>query len=146
MKPILIAVALLTGTFTKTFASEVPAVQPTVVKSFKSTFATATEVGWSTSNEFYKVEFALNGRYITAYYTADGTMATLTRHIGATELPVILQTAIKNDYKEHWVSDVLEVTKEGDVQYYVTLENADNKIIMKSNSESVWTVYKKSSK
>lgn len=145
MKPILIAVALLAGTLTKTFASEVPAVQPTVLKSFKSTFANATEVGWSTTEDLYKAEFALNGRYITAYYTADGTMAALTRHIGATELPVILQTAIKNDYKDQWVSDVLEVTTDGGVQYYVTLENADSKVILKSAS-TVWNTFKKERK
>src|SRR6476660_6351475 len=145
MKPILIAVALLAGTFTKSFAAEVPAVQSTVLKSFKTTFANATEVGWSTTQDLYKAEFALNGRYITEYYTADGTMAALTRHIGANELPVILQTAIKNDYKDQWVSDVMEVTSDGDVQYYVTLENADSKVILKSSS-TVWTTFQKERK
>src|SRR3954447_24357028 len=118
MKPILIAVALLAGTFTKSFASEEPVVQPTVLKSFKTTFANATEVDWSTTQNLYKADFSLNGRYVTAYYNSDGSMAALTRHISVSELPVILQTAIKNDYKGQWVSDVFEVTNDDGLRYY----------------------------
>ena len=145
MKPILIAVALLAGTFTKTFAAEVPAVQPTVLKSFKTTFTTATEVGWSTTQDLYKADFALNGRYVTAYYNSDGTMAALIRHIGVNELPVILQTEMKNACKGQWVSDVLEVTNDNGVQYYVTLENAGSKVVLKSSS-ATWTTFSKDRK
>jgi len=146
MKPILIAVALLAGTFTKSFAAEVPAVEPTVLKSFNTTFANATEVDWSTTtNDLYKAKFALNGRYVTAYYTADGTMAALTRHISASELPVILQTNLKNNTKGKWVTDVLEVTNDSSVHYYVTLENADTKVVLKSSS-TYWSTFQKQHK
>jgi hypothetical protein len=145
MKPILIAVALLAGTFTKSFAAELPAVEPNVLKSFKTTFATATEVGWSTTQDLYKAEFALSGRYVTAYYNADGTMAALTRHISADELPVILQTELRNRYKNQWVSDVFEVTNDNGLSYYATLENADTKVVVKSSS-TTWSQYRKLSK
>lgn len=145
MKPILIAVALLAGTFTKSFASDGPIVEPVVLKSFHSTFANATEVDWSTSQDFYKAVFFLNGQYITAYYNPDGTMQALSRHISAATLPVILQTALKNDYKDQWVSDVLEVTNDGGVKYYVTMEDASQKIILKSSS-TTWSTFQKQRK
>ena len=145
MKPILIAVALLAGTFTKTFAAEVPAVQPTVLKSFKTTFTNATEVGWSTTKDLYKADFSLNGRYVTAYFREDGTMQALVRHITADNLPIILQTALKNNHKGEWVTDILEVTSENGVQYYVTLENADSQVVLKSSS-TIWSTYQKQHK
>ena len=145
MKPILIAVALLASTFTKSFAAEVPAVQPTVLKSFKTTFAGATEVGWSTTQDLYKAEFSLNGQYVTAYFKEDGSMQALIRHISVANLPIILQTALKNDYKGHWVTDIMEVTSDGGLQYYVTLENADAKVVLKSSS-TVWSRYQKQHK
>lgn len=146
MKPILIAVALLAGTFTKSLATDiVPAVEPSVLKSFNTTFASATEVDWSTTNDLYKAQFALNGQYITAYFKEDGTMQALVRHISVNHLPIILQTALKNSYKGQWVSDVLEVTKEGGLQYYVTLENADSKLVVKS-SATTWTTFQKEHK
>jgi hypothetical protein len=143
MKPSLIAVALLASTLTKSFAAD--GVEPTVLKSFKTTFATATEVGWSKAEDFYRAEFFLNGQYITAYYKADGTMAALTRHISASTLPMILQTGLKNQYKDQWVTDVFEVTNDGGVQYYVTLENANTKVILKSSSNT-WSTYQKQHK
>ena len=48
MKTLLIAVALLAGTFTKSFAANDPAVAPTVLKSFNHTFTQAKEIAWST--------------------------------------------------------------------------------------------------
>ncbi|HUQ96604.1 MAG TPA: hypothetical protein VM010_02995 [Chitinophagaceae bacterium] len=142
MKPILIAALLLIGTVTKSFAHEGRSVEPVVLKSFQTTFANAKEVDWSTAEDLYKAVFFLNGQYITAYYHADGTMQALIRHISASALPVILQTALKNDHKDKWVSDVLEVTSDGGVQYYTTLENADAKVILKSSS-TVWNTYQK---
>jgi hypothetical protein len=145
MKPILIAVALFASTFTKSFASGNPTIEPTVLKSFKTTFATATEVGWSKSQDLYKAVFFLNGQYITAYFKEDGNMAALTRHISAANLPIILQTALKNDYKNLWVTDLIEVSNDNGLHYYVTLENSATKVILKSSS-TTWTTYQKQHK
>lgn len=141
MKPILIALALLAGTFTKSFAHD-GTIEPAVLKSFQSTFANATEVDWSLSQDLYKAVFYLNGQAITAYYKEDGTMQALVRHIAAANLPMMLQTSIKNEHKDKWVSDVLEVTADAGVQYYVTLENADAKVILKSSS-AVWSTFQR---
>jgi hypothetical protein len=145
MKTLLIAVALLAGTFTKSFAASDPAVEPSVLKSFNNTFTQATEVSWSVSNDFYKAVFFLNNQYITAYFKYDGTMAAITRHIPATSLPIVLQTALKNNNKGQWISDVIEVTNDDGLQYYVTLETADTKVILKS-SANAWSTYEKQRK
>jgi hypothetical protein len=146
MKPILIAAVLLAGTFTKSFANDGITINPAILKSFKSTFASATEVGWSTTaQELYKAVFLMNGQYITAYYNGDGSMQAVSRHISAGSLPLTLQTELKNNYENQWVSDVLEVTNDGSLQYYVTLENADSKVVLKSSSNT-WTSYQKQRK
>jgi hypothetical protein len=144
MKPILIAFFLLAGTF-KSFANDGGSVEPVVLKSFQSKFAAAKEVGWSMAQDLYKAVFMLNGQYVTAYYKADGSMHALTRHVAAANLPVILQTELKNEYGGMWVSDVLEVTNEAGLQYYATLENADSKVILKSTS-TTWTTFQKQRK
>ena len=145
MKAILIAVALLAGTFTKSFASDGGTVHPLVLKSFKSTFANATEVDWSYSKEVYKAVFFLDGRAVTAYYNTDGTLAVLTGHITTATLPVMLQTALKNNYTDKWIADVYEVTNEAGVEYYATLEDADCKLVLKSNG-SFWNTFQKARK
>ena len=144
MKTLFIAALLLCGTF-KSFASDGVSVEPSVLKSFQATFANAKEVDWSLSQDLYKAVFFLNGQYVTAYFREDGGLQAITRHISATTLPMLLQTELKNEHKDKWVSDVLEVTGEGGVQYYVTLENAEVKVILKSLS-ATWSLYQKSRK
>lgn len=144
MKLILIAVALLAGTFTKSFAND-GAVEPTVLKSFKTTFASATQVDWSMAKELYKAVFFLNGQHISAYYNADGTMEAVTRSITVNSLPVILQNALKNNHKGQWVTDLFEVTNDEGVRYYVTLEDADIKLVLKS-SATEWSTFQKQRK
>jgi hypothetical protein len=142
MKPILIAAALFASTFTKTFATDSPRIEPSVQKTFQATFANAKEVDWSVTQDLYKAVFFLNEQYVTAYFNQDGTLQATTRHITASNLPMLLQASLKSNYKDQWVSDVFEVTNDGTVQYYVTLENADQKIILKSASNT-WNTFKK---
>ena len=121
-------------------------VTETVLRSFNNAFKNATDVNWTTTEHFYKVNFSLNDEYVTAYYNQEGQMIAMTRNIVSKQLPLTLQVALKNNYAQFWISDLFEITNEEGTAYYVTLENADSRIIMKSNLESTWTVYKKSSK
>ena len=144
MKSLFIAALLLVGTF-KSFAHDGSSVEPVVLKSFKTTFANAVEVDWSQSNDLYKAQFFLNGQHVTAYFKEDGSMQALARHISTNALPVLLQTSLQNSYKNQWVSDVLEVTNDGNVQYYATVENAHSKVILKATA-SAWSTFQKQRK
>ena len=126
------------------FANEVE-VNPAALQSFNNSFKTATEVRWSLSNSFYKADFSLSGQYVSAYYDAEGKMLALTRNITSLQLPIGLQVNLKKDYDGFWISDLVEVTNEEGTSYYVTLENADAKLILKSNSQN-WEKFKKQNK
>lgn len=146
MKMIVIAFTLLASVFTKSsFANDGVVTPGEVLKSFQSTFAAAKNADWSLTEDFYKVQFALDGQYITAFYKADGTMAAITRNISPVQLPVALQTNLKNEYKAYWISGLFELSNDEGVQYYVTLENADTKVVLKSSS-TMWNTYQKQRK
>jgi hypothetical protein len=145
MKRLAIALSLFATVCTKSSFANDGIVTPEILKSFQSTFAAAKNTDWSVSNDLYKVHFTLDGQYITAFYTMDGTMAALTRNITVMQLPVSLQASLKNDYKNYWVSDLFEVSGNEGTQYYMTVENADTKIILKSAVTS-WTTYQKERK
>ena len=145
MKSIVIAFTLLTSVFTKSSFANDGIVNPEVLKSFQTTFATAKNADWSHSDDLYKVQFALEGQIITAFYRHDGTMAALTRNISFYQLPVSLQAGIKNEYKDYWMADLLEVSNDEGAQYYVTLENADTRLVLKSTS-GTWSSFQKQRK
>ena len=120
-------------------------VNPAALKSFNNSFKNATEVNWTVGNDFYKASFTLSGQYVSAYYNAEGKMLALTRNISSTQLPIALQANMKKNYEGFWITDLFEMTNEDGTSYYVTLENADTSVILKSNNQD-WEKFKKQSK
>ena len=120
-------------------------VSPRAIKSFNSSFKNATEVYWTITNNYYKVNFAMSGQYVSAFYDADGKMIALTRNISSLHLPIALQADLKKNYDDYWISDVLETATEDGTSYYITLETADTQLILKSNGDS-WSTFKKERK
>ena len=126
------------------FATDVK-VNPAALKSFNKSFKNATEVNWTVSNTFYKANFVLDGQYVAAYYDGEGKMIALTRNVSSTQLPIVLQANLKKNYENFWISDLFEVTNEEGTSYFVTIENADTTMILKSNNQG-WERFKKQSK
>lgn len=117
-----------------------------VLESFNNAFKNATEVNWTTTDNYYKVSFSLNEQYITAYYNAEGQMIALTRNISSTQLPFALQLALKKNFDAFWISDMFEMSDENGISYFTTVENGNSRVILKATAEADWSVYKRSSK
>ncbi len=146
MKPLFILLTVLSSMFTTaTFAAD-GKVSPEVLESFNSTFANAKEVDWTVSDKFYKAHFALDGQYVTAFYNIDGEMMAITRNISSRQLPLTLQTSLKKDYNNYWITDLFEVANNEGTSYYITLETADAKVVLKSNNNSAWSTFQKTKK
>jgi hypothetical protein len=120
-------------------------VSPRAIQSFNSSFKNVSEVYWTITNNYYKVNFAMNGQYVSAFYDAEGKMIALTRNISSLQLPIALQAQLKKNYDCYWISDVLESATEDGTSYYITLETADTQVILKSTGDS-WSTFKKERK
>jgi hypothetical protein len=146
MRTFVILFTLAATVFTKSsFANEGTAIAPEVLRSFQTTFAAAKNVDWTVTADLYKAQFSLNGQHITAFYKQDGTMAAVTRNITSMQLPINLQTSLKNEYKGYWIAGLFELSNEEGVQYYVTLEDANTRVVLKSSACS-WNVFQKQRK
>jgi hypothetical protein len=53
-----------------------------------------------------------------------------------------LQISLRNNSNGYWVSDLFELAKNGSTTYYITLEKADTKTVLKSTGGSDWEVFK----
>jgi hypothetical protein len=127
------------------FAGEVK-VNTAVLNSFNTEFTGATEVRWIESGDYYKADFVFNGQSVAAFYSVTGDLMGVTRHISSLDLSETLQAKLKNDYDNFWITGLSEVSTEDDMYYYVTLENADSKIVLKSSYGKKWTLVKKMAK
>jgi hypothetical protein len=146
MKLLMISIALFLSTFSTSAFAKDGEVSPVVLQSFQSQFTTATQVDWSVSKNFYKAQFVLNNQHVVAFYNNEGTLIGLTRNITSVQLPVSLQADLKKDYDQYWISDLFELNNEEGTSYYVTLENADNKVVLKGSTVSHWSTYQKTKK
>lgn len=143
MKKMIMTLAVALSTLCS-FAGEVN-VNTKVLNAFKTDFATAGEVTWTAGNNYYKAAFVFNGQHVFAFYSNEGEMMGLTRYISSLDLPVNLQANLKKTYSKYWISDLFEVSNSDGTAYYITLENADSKIVLKS-SDGRWSVFQKISK
>jgi hypothetical protein len=116
-----------------------------VTTSFHASFKNATDVQWSQAGSHYKAMFHLNGQSATAFYDQQGNLLGVTRNISAVQLPLTLQANLKTSYEDYWISELFELSDNNGTAYFVTLENNDHKVTLKSIAGH-WSVYKKSRK
>jgi hypothetical protein len=142
MKPLFVLAMFLSSFFTKTsYATDI--VSAKALQSFQNTFVSAKEASWTVTDTYYKVQFILNDQTLTAFYNQEGSFVGVTRNISSFQLPIILQTELKKDHANEWITELFEMSHDNGTDYYITLENADNKTILKSSNNSTWSVYKK---
>ena len=148
MKKTILAMAmmLMAGLTTSAFAKDDEGVSKEITSSFSKDFVTATNVSWNKQKDFTKVTFTMNNQIMFAYYNESGDLIAAARNILSEQLPINLLNNLKKDYAKYWISELFEMDKDGTAYYYVTLENADETLILKSGNFSGWSTYKKTRK
>lgn len=139
---VVLSLLTLTTTFANTKKNE-NGVTDRVEKSFKKEFAAAEKTSWSKVNDLYKAQFSMNGQVMFAFLNEDGEVVGIYRNILSNQLPITLQTQLKEDYPDYWISNLFELAKSEGSGYYVTLENADHTVVLKSENSVDWYVYSK---
>lgn len=124
------------------FAAGEEKVNQKVLDAFKNEFGTAKNVEWVAGSNYYKAAFVYNEKHVFAYYSTEGDLLGITRYISPADLPMNLQLSLKKDAANYWISDLFEVAKNDTTTYYITLENADEKVIFKSSNGSSWEEFK----
>lgn len=124
------------------FASDVD-VNQKVLSAFNTEFTTAKDVKWSAGDNYYEATFVYNDKFLFAWYSAEGDLLGVSRYISPNDLPLSLQKSLKDNYDGYWISDLFEVAKNDGTSYFVTLENADTKLVLKTTDTYGWSFYKK---
>jgi hypothetical protein len=117
------------------------------VSSFKKDFVNATNAVWEPRDGGYsKATFSLNGQVLFAYYDNNGSLLAVVRNIVSDQLPINLLASLRKDYGDCWISDLFEIAANDQTTYYVTVENGDKKIVLKSSGSDYWETYSKERK
>jgi hypothetical protein len=146
MKRTIITLALSLILGTASFANNEETINAKAEQSFKKEFAQAKDVSWQKAGEMVKATFTLNERVLFAYYSESGDLIAITRNITTDQLPISLQTSLRKSFSGYWVSDLFEMVSGGQTNYYITVENADQKVVLKSEDFGNWSTYRKEKK
>jgi hypothetical protein len=141
-KKILMLIASLILIFSASYANNsdrhIPA---TVSSTFTSDFTHAQNVNWEVIDGYYKASFNDHGITLYAFYTADGEFMGIATYMLSDRLPVALQSAIKEKYSGYWITDLFHFNINNTPGYFITLENADHKIMLKAEENKGWSFY-----
>ena len=145
-KTILATAMMLMAGLTVAFAKDNEGVNNQIATSFSKDFTSATNISWSVQKNFTKATFTMNNQVMFAFYNEDGNLIATARNILSEQLPINLLKSLRKDYGNYWISDLFEMDKDGQVAYYVTVENGDETLVLKSSGFGDWSTYKKAKK
>ena len=113
--------------------------------SFRKDFKQAEVLSTDAGKDYTKITFKINGAILFAFYNENGELLALTHNIKASELPINLLMQVKHDYANYWISDLFEFDANNSTSYYITLEDANTKLTLRSNGNN-WETYTKTTK
>ena len=147
MKKIILvwALALVVG-LNSSFAGTGTEISEKVTKSFQKEFVNAQNVQWEQGKDFVRAIFTQNDQVMFAYFNPDGDLLAVTRNILAGQLPINLLTDVKKNYGSYWITELFEIAMNNETSYYITLQNGEQKVILKSNGTNGWELFKKEKK
>jgi hypothetical protein len=142
MKKMMLTLAIVVSSIGVAFAGE-EEVNAKVLGAFKNEFKSATDIKWTIGTNYYQAAFVYNEQHVSAFYNLEGDLLGLTRYISPADLPLALQSDLKKSYDSYWISDLFEVSNDEGTTYYITLEDADTKKVLKATDGRSWHDYKK---
>ena len=121
--------------------AKAPSDKSDVIKaSFQKDFQKAEIIGLETTTSYNKLTFKMNDMVLYAFYSDNGDLLAVTRNIKSSQLPIQLLLDLKRDYAKYWITDLFEFDRDSQNCYYVSIENADTKMTLRSTGEG-WQLY-----
>jgi len=127
------------------FAKPVDSTNGEIKTAFRKSFQNAQIMYTEARKGFTKLTFKMNDMIMFAFYSDNGELLAVTRNITSTQLPMNLLMSLKNDYNSYWITELFEFSGDGVNSYYVSLENANSKVVLRSNGDT-WEEYSSTKK
>jgi hypothetical protein len=143
MKKIIMLAVLLTTITISSFASNITGTNQKVLNSFKKSFQNAEVVRLELKNNLYKITFKHFDKEMFAYYNAAGEQVAISRNLHIDQLPLSLGAELKSKFSQGWLTELFEVSTNGETAYYATIESSTHVTILKADGASDWATFKK---
>ncbi len=144
MKKAILALSMyLTIGLTTALADKEKKVDPRVLSAFQKDFSLAENVKWEIKDGLSKARFSIFDQSLVAWYNAEAELVTTIRNISYKQLPLSVIKSLEEKYGEADFTNMQEVTKDQETNYFIQVETKVKKLIIKSNFAGNLSVFKK---
>ncbi|HVG12558.1 MAG TPA: hypothetical protein VM843_06110, partial [Flavisolibacter sp.] len=119
------------------------AVNEKVLQAFEKSFKNASDVVWNEYKDCFEVKFLHNSIDSRITYDVDGNILRSIRYYGEEQLPLFVRAKLQKQYAGKTVFGVTELASEGELDYYIVLEDATSWNHVKCTSTGNMEMYKK---
>jgi hypothetical protein len=143
---------ILTVTTSFAFAADSKDIVRQVNANFKQHFKTARIISTDASGKYTKVTFMQNDIIKTAFYGDNGKLLAVVRNLLSSQLPADLRADLKDNYGDYWITELFQIkgedhsTQDNLNCYYVSLESANSKVVLRSVDDITWEVFDEKAK
>jgi predicted AAA+ superfamily ATPase len=142
MKKIILILAIFSLAFSA-FATSKP-VKESIVKKFKESYPTASDVRWFQGENQYQVSFWQNDVRTIMYFNDQDQVYRTLRYYEAKQLCPFIATKIKDKYAGKSIKSVAELTNDGEgILYEIVLEDSNRLYIVHSDDSGNLRTIKK---
>lgn len=131
MKKLFLVAGLMAGMIA--FASPVPKPTEKVLKAFKETFSSATDITWHEYADFIQANFNQNEVQVRAQYADDGTLLKTIRYYGESNLQPNIVVKLKKKYKGKEIFGVTETMCDDEISFVINLRDSENWYVLRSD-------------
>ena len=133
MKKLFGTVALAVMVGLTSFAADIKKVNQKVLAAFEKEFTTATNVSWEVlkNEDIYHASFVYGNEIMEIYYSTEGELIAVARHLSAERLPLLVSKSLKEDYGKYQFKQASEYVSSENTSYIITLENEKAKLTVR---------------
>lgn len=146
MKKMFLSLAVLVALSAQTlFAAGLDDDKQKAAETLSKEFAGAKQVSWSKieNQGVYLASFVLDETRFNAYFDENGSLIAAGRYISADRLPLQVSRLLEKKYAGYEVQEVIELVKNSETSYVITVENADRKVMLQAYDNGTATIVKK---
>lgn len=146
MKKIFFAILMAVIIAGSAFAADAKKVNANVVYSFKSDFKKAVNVSWTTTENFAKAAFTMNGQQMEAFYNTEGERIATSKKITLDELPAEAKRTFTKKFGGYDVKEAIRFEGVDEDAYYISAENEKESVIVKVSSNQSVSIFTRTNK
>jgi hypothetical protein len=141
MKKIFTALLVLGIFATSAFAKETATVSYQAQKSFASEFKKASQVSWTATANYTKVDFVYEDERMEAFYNADGDKIGTTKSISIDLLPLKAKRAFAKRFGDYEVKESIVFEGDDETAYYISATKEKQSVVVKVSGSGETSIF-----